>query len=80
MLHETPARFGQENSSRLMGIQMASAYLGLTLMPPLLGLLATHTSLAIFPFATIILLILMFITSERVNQIVEDRKQDNHSA
>jgi fucose permease len=80
MLHETPARFGQENSSRLMGIQMASAYLGLTLMPPLLGLLATHTSLAIFPFALLFLLILMFITSERVNQIVEDRKQDNHSA
>ncbi len=80
MLHETPARFGRENSSRLMGIQMASAYLGLTLMPPLLGLLATYSSLAIFPFALLFLLILMFITSERVNQIVEDRKQGNRSA
>jgi fucose permease len=80
MLHETPVRFGQENSSRLMGIQMASAYLGLTLMPPLLGLLATYTSLTIFPFALLVLLLLMFSTSERVNQIVENRKQNDHPA
>ncbi len=80
MLHETPTRFGQENSSRLMGIQMASAYLGLTLMPPLLGLIATRSSLAIFPFALLFLLLLMFFSSERVNQMVENRQQEKHSA
>ena len=70
MLHETPARFGEENSSRLMGIQMASAYVGLTVMPPLVGLIASRWSLQIFPFALLILLVLMVWGSEKVNRIV----------
>jgi fucose permease len=70
MLHETPARFGKENSSRLMGIQMASAYIGLTVIPPLVGLIASHWSLKVFPFALLILLLLMVWGSERVNKVV----------
>ncbi|MBP7213612.1 MAG: MFS transporter [Anaerolineaceae bacterium] len=70
MLHETPARFGEENSSRLMGIQMASAYLGLTAMPPLVGLIASKTSLGIFPWALLLLWILNVLGSESVNKIV----------
>jgi len=74
MLHETPQRFGEENSSRLMGIQMASAYVGLTVMPPLVGLLANRWSLVIFPYSLLILLILMVLGSERVNQIIARRE------
>jgi fucose permease len=70
MLHETPARFGKENSSRLMGIQMASAYIGLTVIPPLVGLIASRWSLKVFPFALLILLLLMVWGSERVNKVV----------
>ena len=40
MLHETPNRFGKELSQRLMGIQMATAYVGSTLIPPLFGALS----------------------------------------
>lgn len=69
MLHETPARFGEQNSSRLMGIQMASAYVGLTLMPPLLGLLASRWSLNIFPAGLLLLLLLMVFGSERTNRL-----------
>ena len=70
MLHETPARFGEENSSRLMGIQMASAYLGLTVMPPLVGLIASKTSLGIFPWALLALWLLNDSGSEAVNRVV----------
>jgi len=70
LLHETPARFGKENSSRLMGIQMASAYVGLTVMPPVVGLIASRWSLKVFPFALLILLVLMVWGSERVNRVV----------
>jgi len=70
LLHETPARFGKENSSRLMGIQMASAYVGLTVMPPVVGLIASRWSLKVFPFALLILLVLMVWGSERVNKVV----------
>jgi len=72
MLHETPNRFGKENSSRLMGIQMSSAYVGLTVVPPLVGLIASRWSLSIFPFSLLILLVLMVWGSERVNQLLAD--------
>ena len=75
MLHETPARFGAANSSRLMGIQMASAYVGLTIMPPLVGLIASKWSLKVFPFALLVLLVLMVWGSERVNRIVAGSRE-----
>lgn len=75
MLHETPARFGKENSSRLMGIQMASAYVGLTVMPPVVGLIASRWSLKVFPFALLVLLVMMVWGSERVNQLIADRER-----
>lgn len=76
MLHETPARFGKENSSRLMGIQMASAYVGLSVAPPLVGLIASRWSLQVFPIALLILLGLMVWGSERVNKVVAGTKAD----
>ncbi|MDD2522257.1 MAG: MFS transporter [Anaerolineaceae bacterium] len=75
LLHETPTRFGKENSSRLMGIQMASAYVGLTVAPPLVGLIASRLSLRIFPFALLILLALMVWGSERVNGVVAGNRE-----
>jgi fucose permease len=42
LLHETPKNFGGEYSQAIMGIQMASAYIGTALMPPIFGRLASH--------------------------------------
>jgi fucose permease len=42
LLHETPENFGKENSQKIMGIQMASAYIGTTLMPPVFGRLVSY--------------------------------------
>lgn len=50
IIHSTPANFGAENSGAIIGIQMASAYIGSTFMPPLFGFLANHTSFVILPF------------------------------
>jgi fucose permease len=77
MLHETPVRFGAENSSRLMGIQMASAYVGLTVMPPLTGLIASGTGLAIFPWVLLVLWILNVLGVERVNKVVAGKSRKN---
>lgn len=49
MLQETPARFGREASQTVMGLQIGAAYLGSTVMPPLLGLLAQRTCVPVFP-------------------------------
>jgi fucose permease len=37
LLHETPRNFGEKYSQAIMGIQMASAYIGIMLMPLLFG-------------------------------------------
>lgn len=70
MLHETPVRFGKNNSSKLMGIQMAFAYIGTTLVPPTLGLLMGKFGVNLYPVFILIILIVMFVSSEKTNKIV----------
>lgn len=70
MLHETPVRFGKLNSSRLMGLQMAFAYIGTTLVPPVSGLIMGKFGIGLYPIFILILLVIMVISSERVNKIV----------
>ncbi|MGL4345401.1 MAG: MFS transporter [Cellulosilyticaceae bacterium] len=74
MLHETPNRFGKEVSQGIMGIQMAVAYVGSTLVPPLFGFIAKATSFDIFPYAVLLLVGVMWLTSERVNQVIKGEK------
>ena len=59
LIHATPGRFGAENSQAIIGVQMASAYIGNCLMPPLFGAAANHTTIAIFPCYLLVILILM---------------------
>jgi fucose permease len=57
-IHETPRNFGADKSQALIGIQMASAYIGSMIMPPLFGQAASFFSFNIFPFFIGALLIL----------------------
>lgn len=59
IIHSTPAHFGAENSQALVGVQMASAYVGISLMPPFFGLIAEHISIRLFPWYLLGLLALM---------------------
>lgn len=70
MLHETPVRFGKHNSSRLMGLQMAFAYIGTTLVPPVSGLVMGKFGINLYPIFILLLLIIMVASSERVNKVV----------
>ena len=71
MLHETPVRFGKENSQILIGFQMGFAYMGSVVLSPLLGVVLQFTSMGIFPFLLIGLTIIMFISSERLTKSVK---------
>lgn len=71
MIHETPGHFGKQHSQILIGYQMAAAYTGTTFIPPLIGLIASSTSIGIFPFIAILLAIGMLLSSERLNQIIK---------
>ncbi|MBE6847764.1 MAG: MFS transporter [Ruminococcus sp.] len=61
MLHMTPAFVGKEKSLYLVGIQMASAYLGINFMPTLFGVLHDHVWNGLFPFYLLIFAVLMIV-------------------
>jgi len=47
--HMAPANFGKRNSAAVIGLQMASAYIGSTFMPMVFGLLQQAVGIAIMP-------------------------------
>ncbi|MFE0554878.1 MFS transporter [Paenibacillus sp. NPDC058910] len=70
LLHETPARFGKAQSSRIMGYQMAVAYTGTTILPPLFGIVAAQISIGLFPVVILLFALIMLLSSEKVNRIL----------
>lgn len=49
IIHSTPAHFGADNSQAVIGVEMAAAYIGTCLMPPVFGVIAAHITTALFP-------------------------------
>lgn len=64
VIHSTPAHFGADKSQSIIGIQMACAYVGTCLMPPVFGLIANHLTVALLPVYLLIILALMVIMHE----------------
>ncbi len=58
MIHQTPEYFGVERSSEIMGLEMASAYVGSMFMPPIFGLIGRRISMDVFPLFALFFLIL----------------------
>ncbi|WP_167957549.1 MFS transporter [Anaerosporobacter faecicola] len=69
IIHSTPNNFGAENSGAIIGIQMASAYVGSTFIPPLFGLLGNVSSFAILPIYLFIFIIIMISMTEMTFRI-----------
>lgn len=67
IIHATPNNFGKENSQALVGIQMASAYTGTTLMPPLFGLIAQYVRVSLYPWYLLVFAVLMLCMTELLN-------------
>jgi len=66
IIHSTPAHFGAELSQTMLGLQMAFAYIGNLVMPPLFGIIAGRISPALYPVYLLALLALMIYTHERL--------------
>lgn len=59
VIHSTPDNFGKDKSQAIIGVQMASAYAGNVLMPPLFGIIANNISVALFPVYMLLILAVM---------------------
>ena len=69
VIHSTPAHFGADKSQAVIGVQMASAYIGTSLMPPLFGLIAQYLGAYLLPVYMGIIMALMVLMHERLNKI-----------
>ncbi|WP_332446343.1 MFS transporter [Sphaerochaeta sp.] len=70
MIHETPRRFGVEQSQRIIGLEMAAAYVGSTVTPPLFGLLALVLGLAWMPALQVFILFLLFLSIQLIKRFL----------
>ena len=67
IIHETPVNFGRELSMSMTGLQMAFAYVGSCLAPPLFGLLAQNVTPKLYPWYLAVGLVVMVIMSESLH-------------
>ncbi len=73
IIHSTPDNFGAEHSQGIIGIQMASAYMGSTFMPPLFGLIANHISLKLMPFYLACFLFLLWAMISKTQKLCKKK-------
>ena len=76
VIHSTPYNFGVEHSSALIGAQMASAYVGTLIMPPLFGVLGRSFSMKLFPYYSMFLLLLMIFAYRRMLQETKKARRE----
>jgi fucose permease len=80
IIHSTPYNFGVENSQAIVGVQMASAYTGSALMPPLFGLMASSFGLFLYPIAllffTALMIVMLFVLNKTVGNPLEGKIPD----
>ncbi|GAB6090597.1 MFS transporter [Spirochaeta dissipatitropha] len=69
MIHETPVRFGSSNSQAVIGFQMASAYIGTTLLPPLFGFVSSFTGMVLLPVFILTYAVFMLANFLRVRAV-----------
>ena len=74
IIHSTPNNFGAENSGAIIGIQMASAYVGSTFIPPLFGLFGNHIGFKILPVYLIVFVALMITMLELTYKVTAKKK------
>lgn len=73
IIHSTPANFGAENSQGIIGIQMASAYVGSTFMPPVFGLIANHVSLKLMPCYLALFFVLLLVMISKTEKVCRNK-------
>lgn len=77
IIHSTPEHFGADKSQAMIGVQMASAYVGTCLMPPIFGFIANHISVFLFPVYLLAILVFMAIKHEKMLYKVAANKKEN---
>lgn len=76
IIHSTPEHFGVDKSQAMIGVQMASAYVGTCFMPPVFGFIANHISVSLFPAYLLAILLPMVAMHEKMLPKVKANKKE----
>ena len=76
VIHSTPYHFGEDKSQAIIGVQMASAYVGTCLMPPLFGLIS-QKYMAFYPYFLAIFLLLMVVMFVILQKTLKNKEKHN---
>jgi len=71
LLDQTPDFFGAQYSQGMMGLQLASAYIGSTLLAPLFGWISPFIGISAWPFYLLALFVLLIFSTERTHGAVK---------
>ena len=63
LLHQTPSLFGMDDSQKIMGLEMSSAYIGSSLTPFTFGLVTRITGSGILPVVLIVFVLLELLVA-----------------
>lgn len=66
IIHSTPENFGADKSQAVIGVQMASAYVGNIVMPPLFGVIAEHITIWLLPVYLFVILLFMYFMHKKM--------------
>ena len=71
VIHATPSFFGAANSQAVIGVEMASAYVGICVMPPVFGFIADWVGIWILPVFLLVITCCMLLCNEKAYNIVK---------
>ncbi len=69
IIHSTPHYFGADKSQAIVGMQMASAYIGSMVIPAIFGIVAQNVSMMLLPAYLLILLAVMTFMHVRLMRV-----------
>ena len=72
--HMAPVNFGERYSASVIGLQMASAYLGSTLMPMVFGHLQQSFGIVIMPYYLLVFAVMNFVLLERTYRVLKRKE------
>ncbi|MBR6451592.1 MAG: MFS transporter, partial [Lachnospiraceae bacterium] len=77
--HMAPANFGKRNSAAVIGLQMASAYLGSTFMPMVFGNIQQQIGIWIMPFYLLLFAVLNIGLLESTYHVLKGKEKNDRT-
>ncbi len=75
MIHLTPHNFGKEVSQSIMGSQIAFAYIGVMLAPPMVSIISSLFGIGVYPVLLAVLYVIMVIALKCfINRLKKQKK------